>query len=131
MRKNTYVRKKDCIYIGKDGRVWQHNHLTTRLYWSPQKIADIKRYFPTTINEECAAILGVSVRTLIRKARELGLAKDKEWLKEILRDNQIIATVFSAKSPKPKGFHKGNTYGLEYRFKRKQNVETQTESRAI
>ena len=32
------------------------------------------------VNEELAGILGVSQRTLIRKARELGLEKNSQWL---------------------------------------------------
>lgn len=50
-------------------------------------ISELKRYFPTTKNKELAELIGVSERTIVRKARELGLEKDAEWQKNMSRNN--------------------------------------------
>lgn len=44
---------------------------------------DLRRMFPRTKNEDIVDRLGVSMRTMIRKARELGLRKDERWMHAI------------------------------------------------
>ena len=51
----------------------------------------LKRYFSTNINQEIAEELGVSPRTMLRKARELGLKKDQEWLDKIWEERRLMA----------------------------------------
>ena len=43
--------------------------------------------YATTKNEDLAIDLNVSPRTVIRKARELGLEKDKGWMQAHARKN--------------------------------------------
>jgi DNA-binding Lrp family transcriptional regulator len=43
-------------------------------------LSELKRYFPNSPNREVAELLGVSERTMIRKARELGLVKEKKYI---------------------------------------------------
>ena len=50
-------------------------------------LSDMRRLFPTTRNDELAGVLGLAVRTVVRKAREMGLEKDKEWLRTIWKTN--------------------------------------------
>jgi ribosomal protein L40E len=52
----------------------------TRIYWSPSMLQHLCRHFATTPNADLAIDLGVSLRTVIRKARELGLSKSPRWL---------------------------------------------------
>ena len=59
----------------------------TRIYWSSSMLQHLRRHFATTTNADLAIDLGVSVRTLIRKARELGLAKSPEWFSDVSRQH--------------------------------------------
>lgn len=121
----AYKRKKDGIFPRQsDGRLMLHQRYATAIYWSPQMISDLKRYFPTSTNDECAGILGVSARTIVRKARELRLSKDPAWLKQIHRERLLLAQVASRKAGDPGSFKKGNMIGFEYRFKKKENNAT-------
>lgn len=75
----AYQKKKDGLYYNSGkGKIMEHKGYATSIHWTPQMIADLRRWFPTTLNEELAGILGVSQRTMIRKARELGLQKNPE-----------------------------------------------------
>ena len=49
-----------------------------RIYWGEEAIKKFKRLFPTTTNEELAIEFLCSERTIIRRARKLGLEKDPE-----------------------------------------------------
>lgn len=115
----SYTRKTDGLYVGDDGRIYNHQRYKTMIFWSPQMISDLKRYFPTTLNEELAGILNVSPRTMVRKARELGLEKDKVWLRAIWEERRLMAHVESKRRGYPGSFKKGNMIGVEYRFKKK------------
>lgn len=64
-----------------------------RKYWNPQMIADFRKLYPVTRNEELASLFGVSCRTINRKAEELGLRKDIDWMRQISRQNSFFATV--------------------------------------
>lgn len=45
------------------------------IVWSEQQIHMLRQYYPTMFNKAVAMLCGVSQRTMIRKARELGLQK--------------------------------------------------------
>lgn len=62
----------------------------------------LKRHYATTFNEELAELIGVSPRTLVRKARELGISKDPDWMKEVCRTNARYGAVVSKKNRKLK-----------------------------
>lgn len=74
-------------------------------------------HFSTTLNKDCADHLGVSMRTMIRFARELGLEKDKEWLHGVF----VERCTMMAEANRGEGNH-GKTnllkYGKQYRFKK-------------
>lgn len=67
----------------------------------------LRRHYPTTLNEELAGCLGVSQRTMIRKARELGLEKDPEWLSAVWNQRRQLAHVMSRRKGYPGRFKKG------------------------
>lgn len=102
-------KKKDGIYYDRDKcRIMEHHGYVTKIHWTPQMIADLKRWFSTTLNEELAEILGVSARTVTRKARELGLNKNPEWLKSIWNERRILAHAESKRMGYPGKFPKGH-----------------------
>ena len=53
--------------------------------WTPQKLKLLTDFFPIMFNDALAKWLGISVRTLTRKARELGLKKREDFY-ELKRD---------------------------------------------
>lgn len=93
------------------------NGHSTTIFWSPDMISTIRRYFATTFNDELAGILGVSPRTMLRKARELGLQKDKFWLLNVWNERRKWANSSSRRKGYPGAFKPGNEIGKEYRFK--------------
>ena len=85
-------KKPDGIFLDRmTGRVYEHRGYSKRIYWSRQMVDDLKAMYPTTLNEDMAHIVGVSVRTMIRKARELGLTKDAEWLLGVWNERRMVA----------------------------------------
>ncbi len=83
-KREEYARnrkKPDGIFgNSRTGQVVEHRGFSVRIYWSDYMVEKLKRLFPTTKNEELAVELNVSPRTMIRKARELGIEKDKSWM---------------------------------------------------
>lgn len=100
------------------GKLMEHDRYAVRLYWSPQMLADLKRHFPTTRNEECAEMLGVSVRTLVRKAREVGIEKDPHWIKGVWNHNRLMAQASTRLHGNLGCFKKGVHYNPAGEFKK-------------
>ena len=90
IHKERYQPRKERIIRCKDGRIRHIKPLgepgegrrgaSTSIYWSDGMLDTLRRRFPTDKNADLALDLGVSPRTLVRKARELGLEKDKELM---------------------------------------------------
>lgn len=112
-------KKNGLFYDSKKGRVMEHDGYATRIFWNPQMLSDIHRLFSTTLNEELAGYLGISQRTLVRKARELGLRKNPTWLKQIWEERRRMAQLASMVKGYPGSFREGHTIGIEYSFKPK------------
>lgn len=51
-----------------------------KIFWSEESLKILSQKFPVTFNRELAKEINVSMRTLIRKARELGLVKEPGFL---------------------------------------------------
>lgn len=79
---------------------------------------DLRRMFPDTLNEELAGFLGVSQRTMIRKARELGLQKDPAWLANVWEERRKWAHMASAAKGYPGGLKKGQHSNQSGEFKK-------------
>ena len=81
-------KKPDGIFLDRrTGRAVEHRGCSVRIHWSGYMIERLTRFYATTKNEDLALNLGVSPRTMIRKARELGLEKSKEWMAAHSRAN--------------------------------------------
>lgn len=103
-----YRKKKDGLYPDLDtGRIWEHKHYANRIHWTAQMLSDLRRFFPVMKNQDVADICGVSQRTMIRKARELGLEKNQQWLHSVWDDHRRMAHLANKAKGYPGGFKKG------------------------
>ena len=107
------------FYSEKHGRIVTRYHHSTRIFWSKDMLDYLRRHFPCTLNEELAGCLGVSHRTMIRKARELGLQKDPAWLKAICDERRQWAHSASRRLGYPGCFKKGHHASPATEFKPK------------
>ena len=84
----TKVAPYEKIFRGDDGRLYVKTHKkgTPMLYWTPNMLADLRRYYPVTPTREVAELLGVDPRTLTIKAKSLGIKKDSEYMRKINLD---------------------------------------------
>ncbi|MCR5578701.1 MAG: hypothetical protein K6F74_05750 [Prevotella sp.] len=114
-----YQKTKDGIYYNpKYGRIVVHKGYSTRIFWSASMLDYLRRHFATTLNEELAGCLGVSQRTMIRKARELGLTKDEAWLHQVWEERRQLAHAVSKQKGHPGGFVKGVRVSPDTEFRK-------------
>ena len=78
----------------------KRNH--TKITWTDAMLAELTILFPITFNKELARKMGISPRSLIRKARELCLEKEPGFLES--RRSEIATMATEAHPPHP---HKG------------------------
>ena len=77
-------RKCGVFRNEKDGRLHVFGSKgNPKLYWDGNMLSILRRYYPNTSNVEVAELIGVSTKTLVLKARELGITKDREYLRQI------------------------------------------------
>lgn len=118
-------------YSKKCKRLMCYDGRRITLHWSTAMIDTMRRLFPTTKNEELAGILGVSERTLTRKARELGLAKDPEWLTAVWNERRILAHVAAKRKGYPGHIQKGEHRNPTGEFKPGHRNAPEAEARRI
>lgn len=125
-----YVCKPDGLYRDQDsGRVWEHKGYSKRIYWTGQMLSDLRAFFATTKNEELAGMLGVSPRTVVRKARELGLEKDADWLHGVWDEHRVMAHAESRSKGYPGTFRKGVRSNPDGEFKAGREVSEEQRRR--
>ncbi len=119
-RRERYREKHPggLTYDKDTGKLWLRKGRGKSLVWTSQMLSDLRRLFPTTKNEELAGILGVGVRTVVRKAREMGLEKDKEWLRTLWKENIRMGHMMSRALGYPGSIKKGEHRNPEGEFKR-------------
>lgn len=89
---------------------------TTKIVLTPEQQDWLREHFATTLNKDVAAHLGVSLRTTVRLARELGLEKDPAWFHGVVMERCAMM----AEANRGEGnAGKANLlkYGKRYRFK--------------
>lgn len=82
----------------------------------------MREHYPTTYNQACCDYLGVSMRTMIRFARSLGLTKDPEFVKSISREHcRLMASLNRGEG----NAGKANLliHGERYRFRKGESIE--------
>ena len=111
MNREKYQRerkKPDGIFMNTTyGRLMEHTGHSLRIHWNENMLSVLKRYYPNTKNEEVAEMLGISSRTVVRKATELGLRKDMDFMLSVWKENILMAKVASKRSEKS-GYKKGH-----------------------
>ena len=63
------------------------------IYWTPNMVSDLKRYFPTTSNAELVEIFGMSHRSITRQAQKLGLVKDSEYIRSVKKEMSMMGHI--------------------------------------
>ena len=103
-------KKPDGVFCDvKEGRPMEHRGLSKRIYWTGDMLSILQRYFPNTKTEEVAEMIGVSPRTVIRKARELGIDKNSDFLHRVWDENRLLAHITVKREGVKGGFPKGHT----------------------
>lgn len=122
----THPKKEPKNFLHpKLHRIVTRDHYATRIFWNRDMLDLLKRHFPNTLNEELAGMLGVSTRTMIRKARELGLTKDKEWLDAIWDERRIMAHHASKRLGYPGSIKPGQHLSPATEFKKGHTITKQ------
>lgn len=98
------------IYV-RDGRKYIKTKYGVALYWDSAMLHAIRTYFPNTDNKEVAELCGVSERTLLRKARELGIYKSEEYIKKSNRIKIVLMHTHSRLYGNSGQFKKGHMGG--------------------
>lgn len=80
-------------YHSSYGRVMEHNGNSLKIFWNKDMLDILQEYYPKAKNEEVADMCGVSQRTMIKKARELGLSKNKDFIHKVCCDNLKLAVL--------------------------------------
>ena len=122
-RKRHPIKPPRTFYSDKHGRIVTRDHYATRIFWSKDMLDYLKANYATTLNEDLAGCLGVSPRTMVRKARELGLQKDAAWISKIWDERQMMAHAESKRLGYPGSFQKGQHASPETEFKPKKQNE--------
>lgn len=87
---------------------------------SDRQIHWLKKNYPSVANEICAAILGISLRSVVRIARSLGLFKTDDFMKEcqIHAAQRAKASHLKNGTYPAKGYYSPNLQkGKAYQFK--------------
>lgn len=109
---------KERYYDAATGRLYQRHHgcIPAARVWTGQMVCDLRRWYATTTNTELTELLGVSRATIQRKAKQLGLQKDSNWLRRIQCQSLIWARIKNNKLGHGR-FQPGNTIGAAHWFK--------------
>jgi hypothetical protein len=85
--------------------------------WSDERLEYLRENFATKFNKDLGAALGCNWRTVIRKARELGLEKEEGFLDK--KRPEIVKLQIGSQRPNPMKGVKGWSVpgGEAYRFK--------------
>lgn len=88
--------------------------------WTDTMLSTLQRKFPTTFNRVLADELKVSIRTMIRKARELGIQKEDGFLD---KRRAVITEMARVALPRPSQqiIDALKIAGTPYRFKKGEN----------
>lgn len=119
------------FYSERMKRVVEVEGSAVRIRWSEAMLSYLKRNYATTKNAELVEYLGISLRTLIRKARELGLEKDREWFVEVSRQNIGIALIACRSKGWPGHFKKGVRNHPDSEFKKGHKFTGEIEEKRI
>ena len=104
-----------------------NGHKRVKIEWTPEMLQHLSTRFATEFNKAIAKDLCVSWRSIVRKARELGLEKEPQFLDK--KRGEIVELIKKVRKPHPAKGQKGWSVpnGEKYRFK-KGNVPPQKDN---
>lgn len=109
-------KKEDGIFYDfATGRCWEHNGKSKRLLWTENMLRELKAKFPIMHSEELAGMLQMCKRTLERKAKELGIKKNPQWLAKNREECRRIAYSCTRRGLNPGCYKSGHapTHGYK------------------
>lgn len=122
MSKNR--KKEDGIFYDfATGRCWEHNGKSKRLLWTENMLRELKAKFPIMHSEELAGMLQMCKRTLERKAKELGIKKNPQWLAKNREECRRIAYSCTRRGLNPGCYKSGHAPTHGYKKGRVLNKE--------
>ena len=90
-KKASYDKYHPQIYMGDEGKLLKRSQGHPCIFWNGNMLSELKRYYPNTSNRDMVDLLGVSERTIVRKARELGLEKSEEYVSKVNKGKSFLA----------------------------------------
>ena len=72
--------KRGVFYDQNTGRLMDYRTSRIKIFWTGEMLSILRKYYPNSSNDEVSEMIVVCNRTLVKKARELGLCKSKEYL---------------------------------------------------
>ena len=91
MKRSKARLKGDIVKVGE--RLYVSRRGFFAIYWTPNMLSILKRHFPNSPNSEVCEMLGVSERTMVKKARELGLYKSQEYISNNAKIKSLMGNI--------------------------------------
>lgn len=92
-KKASYDKYHPQVYMGDEGRLLRRSKGHPCIFWNGNMLSDLKKHYPNTSNRDMVDLLGVSERTIVRKARELGLEKSDEYVSKVNKGKSFLAHI--------------------------------------
>lgn len=92
-KKDSYDKYHPDKFVNDKGQPMERHGKRPVIYWNGNMLSILTRHFANTSNRELVELLGVSERTMIRKARELGLAKSRAFISQTAKENSIMGCI--------------------------------------
>lgn len=89
-----------------------------KIKWTPAMVQQLTNRFPVEFTKDVAASLGVSPRTAVRKARELGIEKVPDFLVTRKIEIQQMAAEGCRRAFNPTRWKKGSQAGKATQFRK-------------
>lgn len=102
-KKASYDKYHPQVYMGDEGRLLKRSQGHPCIFWNGNMLSDLKKHYPNTSNRDMVDLLGVSERTIVRKARELGLEKSDEYVSKVNKGKSFLAHIEKRKRRLNKG----------------------------
>ena len=100
--------------------------------WTPEQLKILKEHYATMFNKPLAKWIGISMRTMQRKARELGLQKKPDFLIERKKDIvQLLSEAQKRSTKTSTRFKKGQRNNPSGEFKPGHKESAETRSKRI
>ena len=90
-RREAYHKQNPEIFQNNKCQWMKRQGKRAAIYWTGNMLSLLKRHFPNTRNAELVELIGVSERSIARKAKQLGLEKSKSFISRVATENSILS----------------------------------------